>query len=458
MNDLTKGNVVRQLLIFSLPLIFSDLVQGLLSIVDMVYLGKLIGYQGIASVSVAIPVVFFLLAVLIGMNASTNIMIGQAFGSSNKNNLRLVITNSFTITIVISFFVAFMGVTISELILKLMNVPSNIFYDALSYLRVYIISIPLSAMMMWIMGITRGFGNSKFSLYSSILLLFGKLALTPLFIKGFGIIPSMGVVGAILSSVVVELGIMVFGFFYIVKKYDIVRQSLKLSLDKEIVFKFFSVGLPASLQMLIISFSFGVVMGFVAHFGEESIAVFGIGNRIDQFAFLPALSLSMALVTISSQNLSANREDRVSEFLKWAIVISFSISLIVVFLVNVFGKGIFSFFVNNERVINLGVEYLRVMSLSYVLMGFVFSVQGVVRGAGDTLAILGIKAFSMILVRVPVAYLLGFLVFESPIGVWMSFPAVMAFEMIASWVYFKSQRWKRKIMFRKQKKIIDAGI
>lgn len=452
MNDLTKGNVIKQLLVFSTPVILSDLIQALISLVDIFYLGRLMGYSAVASVSVAIPVVFILFAILIGVGVSSNILVAQAFGAGSRESLILVIKNSLSITLLLSVVLSVLGFLTSGFVLKLMNVPDSIYKDALIYLQIYIAGIPITAMLNWITGITRGLGNSKVSLYFSIFMLLGKLILTPLFINGFYIIPQMGVTGAMVSTIIIELILVVLGFIYISRRYDIIRQSVRFSIhiQREMIYRFFSLGLPVSLQMIIISFSFAVVMGFVSSFGDKSIAVFGIGNRVDQFAFLPALSLGLALMTISSQNLSAERYDRVFEFLKWALIISLGISGIVVVVSNLFADSIFGFFVSDREVISLGVDYIRVMSISYVLMGAVFSVQGIIRGAGDTIAVLIIKSLSMLVVRIPVAYILGFLVFKSPVGVWASFVVVMLFEVIVSWIYLKSENWKKKIVFKRQ--------
>lgn len=450
MNDLTKGNVIKQLLVFSTPVILSDLIQALISLVDIFYLGRLMGYSAVASVSVAIPVVFILFAILVGVGVSSNILVAQAFGAGSRESLILVIKNSLSITLLLSVVLSVLGFLTSGFVLKLMNVPDSIYKDALIYLQIYIAGIPITAMLNWITGITRGLGNSKVSLYFSIFMLLGKLILTPLFINGFYIIPQMGVTGAMVSTIIIELILVVLGFIYISRRYDIIRQSVRFSIQGEMIYRFFSLGLPVSLQMIIISFSFAVVMGFVSSFGDKSIAVFGIGNRIDQFAFLPALSLGLALMTISSQNLSAERYDRVFEFLKWALIISLGISGIVVVVSNLFADSIFGFFVSDREVISLGVDYIRVMSISYVLMGAVFSVQGIIRGAGDTIAVLIIKSLSMLVVRIPVAYILGFLVFKSPVGVWASFVVVMLFEVIVSWIYLKSENWKKKIVFKRQ--------
>lgn len=451
MRDLTQGNIPKQLIIFSIPLIVSDLIQGILSVVDLLYVGKFLDYNGVASISVVLPIVFLLLAVLIGIGASTNILIAQAFGSKDKNSVVSVISNSLTITLIVSLVLGIIGYLASKPILKLLNIPQSIFNEALTYLQIYIITMPISALVNWFMGITRGLGNSRLSFYFSIMLLVGKIILTPAFIIGFYIIPPLGVAGSIVSTIFIEIILLTVSLIYTIKKYEILRESIKLNISYKIVSKFIMIGIPASLQMIIISLSATVLMGFISQFGEKAIAVFGIGNRIDQFAFLPALSIGMALTTISSQNLSANKEERVIEFLKWSILISFVISSIVVLIINIFPKQIFLAFSKDQEVIKMGENYLRIMSISYVLMGIVFSIQGIIRGAGDTLAILMIKTISMILVRVPTAYILSFIILKSPNGVWISFPIVMSIEIITSWVYFKSEKWKEKVVFKTTK-------
>lgn len=450
MKDLTKGNPIKTLFLFALPLIVSDLIQGIQSLIDIFYLGRLVGTTGVAVASLVMPIIFLLLALLIGIGASSNILIAQAFGSQDKEKLSKVLRNSFSTTIIVSIALTIIGIILSPVVLHLLKVPNTIYTTTLIFLNITILTLPLTAIENWLMGITRGLGNAKFSLYIAISMLVLKLIFTPLFIKGFWIIPTLGTIGAVVSTIFVSIILLIVFGTFLLKKYEIIINNMRLEFDREIFLKFISVGLPASLQMIIISLSATALMGFISRFGEKTIALFGIGNRIDQFAFLPAMSLGNSMSTITSQNLSANKEERIKEFLKWSQILSFLISVVVVILVNIFAKDIFNFFVKDKEISISGIEYFRIMSIAYLIMGFNFSLQGVIRGAGDTLAIMILKSVSMILVRVPVAYLLAFVVLKSPNGIWASFPIVMIFELIVSYIYYKSSIWKNKVIFRKK--------
>jgi len=450
MKDLTKGNVVSQLVLFSLPMILSDLIQGIQSIIDVFWLGRLTDYVGVSAVSITMPIVFILMAVLVGVGASSGILIGQSFGAKDYKTLGKVLKNSFTITLVLSSILGLIGFILSVPVLKLIGSPRNIFDLSLIYLQVLTITLPLASTYNWFIGVMRGLGNSRIVLVFSIIFIVLKLIITPLLISGLWIIPSLGVLGAALSAAIVEFLLLIIAYVYLMRKYEIIRNNIGFEFDGEIISKFIAIGLPVSIQMIIVSSSAAVLMGFISKFGEKAIATFGIGNRIDQFAFLPAMSMGTSIMTFVSQNLGANREDRVSEALKWGMIISISISLVVAVIVNLFSTGIFRFFVSDNEVVMMGKSYLFIMSFSYVLMGIVFALQGVIRGAGDTLTVLIIKAFSMILIRVPIAYLLAFVASRSPNGIWASFSAVMLFESIVSYFYYKSGKWKGKVIFRRK--------
>ncbi|MGB9622019.1 MAG: MATE family efflux transporter [Brevinematia bacterium] len=458
MKDLTKGNPIKTLFIFALPIILSDLIQGIQSLIDLFYVGRLVGTSGIAVISIVMPIIFLLLAILIGIGTSSNILIAQAFGANDKEKLSKVIRNSFSVTLILSSLLTIIGILLSPIILHLLSIPQNIFTSTLIFLNITILSLPLTALENWLMGITRGLGNSKFSLYFAITLLILKFILTPIFIKGLWIISEMGAIGAAVSNIFIAIILLIIFGFYLIKKYEIIRKNIKLEFEKEIFFKFIGIGLPASLQMIIISLSVTVLMGFISRFGEKTIALFGIGNRIDQFAFLPAMSLGNSMTTLSSQNLSANRQDRVKEFLKWSQIISLILSVIVVIFVNLFAKDIFNFFVKDEELALMGIDYFRIMSIAYIIMGLNFSIQGIIRGAGDTIAIMILKLISMILLRIPIAYLLAFVILKSPNGIWASFPILVFFELIVSYTYYKSELWRGKIVFKKKTEEIEAQI
>ncbi|MGB9879002.1 MAG: MATE family efflux transporter, partial [Candidatus Pelagibacter ubique] len=102
MKDLTKGNPIKTLFIFALPIILSDLIQGIQSLIDLFYVGRLVGTSGIAVISIVMPIIFLLLAILIGIGTSSNILIAQAFGANDKEKLSKVIRNSFSVTLIVS--------------------------------------------------------------------------------------------------------------------------------------------------------------------------------------------------------------------------------------------------------------------------------------------------------------------------------------------------------------------
>jgi len=145
MKDLTKGNVVSQLILFSIPMILSDLIQGIQSIIDVFWLGRFTDYVGVSAVSITMPIVFILMAILIGVGASSAILIGQAFGAKDYKTLGKVLKNSFTITLVLSSILGLIGFILSVPVLKLIGSPQNIFDLSLIYLQVLAITLPFTS-------------------------------------------------------------------------------------------------------------------------------------------------------------------------------------------------------------------------------------------------------------------------------------------------------------------------
>ncbi len=449
--DLTEGDIRKKIIIFSFPIIISDLLQTIQSLFDSFWLGKFIGYTGIAAVSTSMPVIFFLFSFFIGFAVATNILIGQSFGADRKDLLTKVISNSFVLMMICGIFLSLIGVVFSDIILMMISVPENIFTDAKIYFVIYLLGIPLVASYNWLAGITRGLGNSNISLMMVIVFSLLHIVLSPILISVFIGLSFSGLVGAGLSLVFSQAITFFIFFFYVKKKYSNIFKGFSFSLNWDVILKTFKLGLPASVQMLVISFGQIVLISLINSFGDSVLGGYGVGIRLENFVFLPALSLGMAMTTFASQNMGAGKEDRVREGLKFSLLISSGIALLVFAILNIFLSPIGRLFLGDaSEALKHFEEYIRITSLAYLFIGLVFPIQGVIRGAGDTFGVMVIKMVSMILIRIPLAYILAIGVLSrNVVGVWVAMSFTFLLEFIVTYLYYKKGIWKKKVLIRK---------
>ncbi|MDP8234087.1 MAG: MATE family efflux transporter [Candidatus Saelkia tenebricola] len=447
MRDFTKGNILKSLILFSLPIIIGDILQGIYTIVDAVWVGRLIGYEALAAVSASTPLIFFLLSLIIGINASTNILVAQSFGAKNNDLLSKVLTNSFLTVGVSCVFISCISIIFARNLLKIINTPVSIMEDAYIYLIIILGGLILQAAYYWFSVVLRGLGNSKTPLILLCMSVVLNIVITPLLIVGVGPLPELGIAGSALGTVISTLITTVIGYIYLIRKnqfLDIANWHLKF--DKQIIKKIFSLGIPISFQMFIKSLSALLLVALVNTFGPAVIATYGIGIRLDMFAFMPALSIGIAVSSMVAQNLGARRIERVPTILKWALLFSLCIAGIVFAFLNIFSHRIAALFTQNPEVVVNTIRYISIVSFGYILFAIMFSFHGVIRGAGDIKIQLLFTFISLIVFRIPFAYFLANHTMLKEAGIWIAIPAGVFVATVLNLVYYLSGRWKHKML------------
>ncbi len=215
------------------------------------------------------------------------------------------------------------------------------------------------------------------------------------------------------------------------------------------------IGLPSGLQQTFVSIGLIAIVWIVNLFGTNVIAAYSIAMRIDSLASMAAMNFAAALATFVGQNLGANKPERVKAgliaTLKMTSVVSISITIIAI----LFSRNLMGIFTKDQDVIGIGAEYLIIVSSFYLLFSTLFVINGVMRGAGDTLIPMFITLFALWVVRIPLAYFLSQEMGET--GIWWSTPIGWFLGMIMGILYYLSGRWKKKVIVKPQQfiKIIE---
>ena len=314
MRDFTQGSVFKQLVEFSIPMLLANLLQAAYSIVDAIWVGKLLGHQAFAAVSSTMPIIFLLVSAIIGLTIATNILVGQAFGSRNMKLLSKILTNSFLGTALLCILMTAIGIIFSRSLLSLVNTPVEIRADAHTFFVIVLAGLIFTFAYNWFAGILRGLGDSKTPLYLLIVSTLLNIALVPLLITGFGPVPAFGIAGAALGTIISNIIMIVVAYIFVLRKHALLNiRAWDFTIDMEIWRKIFSIGIPVSLQMMVTSLASVLIVSLVNTFGSEMTAAYGIGMQLDQLAFMPAMAISMSISSMVAQNLGAKQYDRVKK-------------------------------------------------------------------------------------------------------------------------------------------------
>lgn len=240
MRDFTKGSVLKHLLAFALPIILGDFLFSLYNVIDAIWVGKLLGYQALAAVSVTTPLIFFLISILIGLGVSTNTLVAQSYGAKDTTVLTKVLINSYFTIIFLCLGISLFSIVFSNYILEIVNTPPELKGGARTYFVILSAGLIFKFIYRWLTGVLRGLGDSKTPLLLLVVSVVLNIILTPVLIVGFGPVPKLGVAGSALGTVFSALIADVIGYIYLRKKNSLLNISRwRLRIDIHIIKKIF---------------------------------------------------------------------------------------------------------------------------------------------------------------------------------------------------------------------------
>ncbi|MGQ9473821.1 MAG: MATE family efflux transporter [Candidatus Caldatribacteriaceae bacterium] len=445
--DFTVGNIPRHLLTFAIPMLVGNLLQTFYNTVDSIWVGRFLGPGALAAVSVSFPVLFLFVAFATGLGIGNNVMIAQYLGAKKEEEVTRTITNALTVFTVIGLFTMIVGLLFHQSTLKIIKTPDEIMPLASSYLLIFLLGLPFLFLYNAINTIFQGMGNSRTPLrllvYATVL----NVILDPILILGIGPFPRMGIAGAALATTISQGVSGILGLFAL-RKTGFVRFTKGFIFSPQLSRIMFRLGLPASAQQTVLSLGFLMMTSIVNAFGKNVIAAFGAGSRVDQFAFLPAMTFSLAISSVAGQNLGALNFQRAKDVARWGAIISSlfaGVTTVVIFLIT---SSIIHIFTTDPQVLELGIVYLRIASFSYLPLALMFAYNGFLRGAGDTFQAMLNTILTLWIVRIPLAKILSSLPQLQERGIWISQIIGPTAGFLIAYGYYLTGRWQNKILVR----------
>jgi putative MATE family efflux protein len=442
--DLTVGSIPRHLLHFSIPMLLGNAIQSGYSIINMIWVGNIIGENGLGATAVSFPIMFILIGLAAGMTMASSILVAQFYGARDNLRLKRVVDTSVAVCIVLSIVLTVILIALSDFLLKLMNTPPEIFSLSSSYLKISLAGVILLYFMFTITSILRGMGDTMTPLWFMGIAVIINAILDPFLIIGIFPFPKLGLNGAAVASIIAQAIGLILGIGYLNRKNHLLSIGFKkLTFDKHITALIFKIGFPAMIQQSLISIGQLFVTTYVNNFGAEAIAAFGAAGRIDMVATMPSLAIGMAATALTGQNLGAKKPERVKEIFKWALLMGTIISGFVAVLTIIFPRPILSMFIHKEPVLIIGIQYLRIVAPCYFLFALLFVSNGIVNGAGQTLVTMVFSLISLWMVRVPLAAFLSRHTSLGMKGIWIAMAAGFAVTAGVNFLYYLSGRWRK---------------
>jgi len=439
MKDFTSGNVSKLIFNFTLPMLLGNVFQQLYNVVDSIIVGKVLGKEALASVGASFPIIFTLIALLIGIGSGFSIVISQFYGAKDINSVKKSIDTMYIFLFVAGLFASIFGIYYSEELFLLLQLPLELIPQATTYLNIYMAGMILFFGFNGTSSVLRGLGDSKTPLYFLILASLFNILFDVLFVMVF----KWGIAGAAWATVIAQGGAFVTGILYLNRTHKIMKFSLsKLRFDKDLFIKSLKIGLPSGIQHTFVAIGMMALLGIVNTFGTDVIAAYTAAGRIDSLAMMPAMNFSQAVAAFVGQNLGANKIERVRKGFKATFLMSNLFCILMTAIIVIFGSQLMKMFTTDPNVIAIGEKYLIIVSSFYLLFSTLFTTNGLLRGAGDTLIPMFITLFSLWIIRIPGAYFLSSQIGET--GIWWSIPIGWSMGALLSYLYYLTGKWKCK--------------
>ncbi len=438
-SDLTGGSVAKQLFKFCVPFLLSNLLQALYNVADMFIVGQFDGSAGISGVSNGGNVTLLIINFITGLAVGATVLVAQHVGAKRHEEAQKTVSTVFTLMAVSGVVISVLMAFLSEPIMILMQTPEESFSQALDYVQICSYGIVFTFLYNAISGVMRGLGDSKHPLIFVAIACFVNIALDFVFVGWF----KMSAAGAAWATIISQAISVIISVIYLKKNnfmFDFKLKSFKI--HNKTLMRILKIGFPTAIQNVVTSLSFIIITVLVNGYGMEASAAAGISGKFNSVAILPIIAMSMSVASMAGQNIGARLYDRALDTMKTSIKISFVIGGVIFLFVQLFPETVISLFDRNPEVIEYGVQYIRTFSFDYIIVPIVFSVNGLLNGAGHTAFSLLNGMLSSVVLRAPFAILLGNVFNMGMTGIGLGGPIASLGSAIIGLIYVKSGRWK----------------
>jgi putative MATE family efflux protein len=439
----------RTYLLFLLPMMAANILQALSGTLNNVYLGQMIGVHALAAVSVMFPIIFFFISFIVGLGAGSSVLIGQAWGAKEPDKVKAVAGTALTVTLIGGIVVGVLGSLFAGSLLRALNTPADILVEATAYARVMMIAMAPLLVFLLLTAMMRGVSDTITPFFALMFSTVIGLALTPALIRGWLGLPQLGATSAAVAGLVAYTAALVWLVFYMrYRKHPLAVDAVLLrhmKVDPVILRKVLMIGLPAALQMIVVSLAEMVLLGLVNSFGSDATAAYGAVNQVLSYAQFPALSIAITGSILAAQAIGAGNIERIGAVTRTGMAFNVVLTGGLIALAYLFSRSIVGMFITRPEVVDLAQTLLHLVLWSVILYGMAALLSAVMRASGTVVVPTLLAIAAIVLVEVPVAYGLSHRIGVN--GVWYGYPAAFGAMLVMQSAYYHFV-WRKKTIVR----------
>ena len=445
--DMTVGKPMKELIMFSIPLLLGNFAQQMYNTVDAIVVGNYIGDNALGAVGLTNSVLNLMLSLFIGVSSGAGIVVSQYFGAKDRVTLSKAVGSIIVVTFWVSVITAIAGVLLTRPLLIWMGTPPEMMDMTAKYLVIIFAGITGCAYYNILSGVLRGLGDSfsplLYLLFATVL----NIGLDILFVTAF----NMTTDGVALATVISQTISAVFCYLRLTHMPEVLevnRSTLKV--ERGLASRALRLGMPSGLTQAIFSLQSIIVTSLMNSMGPLVVTTFTAVMRVDGFAMMPNFTFGIAATTFSGQNVGAKRLDRVrqgtGDAMKLTLVCASALTLTIL----LFGRQLMGVFTQTEQIVTLGVHMMRILAVGYIGFGITQTLSGIMRGMNETVLPMWISIITTFIIRLPLAYLFAG---NSQSAVWPNGdPSSIYWSLLIAWVsgalitmvVYEKGRWRRR--------------
>lgn len=397
-SNMITGPTLMKMIMFSIPVILSGVLQLLFNAADIIVVGNFAGDESLAAVGSTSSLINLFTNVFIGLSVGTNVLIAHYAGSGDKSKVSDTVHTSIVIGFICGVFLTVFGFIFANPVLRMMGSPDNVIDLATIYLKIFFFGTPAQLVYNFGAAMLRAIGDTKRPLYFLTIAGILNVALNMLLVIVF----SMGVAGVAIATVISQYLSAVLVLIYLRKKGDILELDYKkLSINKYVLWKIIAIGFPAGLQGTLFSLSNVVIQSAVNSFGSDVVAGNSAAMNIEGFVYIAMNAIYQTVITFVGQNYGAGKKKRVLRCTLQCQAIVFVVGLGFGLLCNIYSVSLLSIYSSSALVIAAGKLRCSYILPFYFLCGNMDVMVGALRGIGQSVvpmitSLLGACAFRLV--------------------------------------------------------------
>ncbi len=408
-------------------------------ITDLIMVGTISAFA-VAAVGIGLQSLMFVFAVLTLFHVGTNALISRFYGAGKMKHASLALSTLYLFAFLVALVITPLWYFGSSELYVLFGVSEQVIVLGQGYVQILTLMMPFIFVKLVFITALSATGDTKTPMFVKLVSIFLNIGLNYMFIFGHFGFPALGVEGASIATVIVNvLEFLVYIFFYSRKKMPFTPM---IRFSKRLLKRALKVGLPASYERLLTMGSFMLFTAIIADYGTEVMAGYQIGLRIEGIAFMPGIGFTIAAMALMGQGLGAKKPERSEEdvmlVLKYATVLMFFLSFFMIFT----PEWMVSFFTTDSKTIQEASLYLKIVGLSQIPLAFNFVLSGALRGAGDSKRTLRINLISLWVIRIVPAFVLSWY-FHDIMWVYIAMILDTFTKALLLWRAFNQGEWKK---------------